>query len=77
MGSGPAERVGGRRAPSGAALLQDDVTAAVRAAVFDELAALGYGRMSIEGVARRAKVGKPAIYRRWPSKQAMVVALVT
>jgi AcrR family transcriptional regulator len=66
-----------RRTPSGAAVLQDDVTAAVRTAVFAELAAVGYGRLSIEGVARRAKVGKPAIYRRWPSKQAMVVALVS
>ena len=34
----------------------------------------GYGGLSINGVAARAKVGRPTIYRRWPSKAALVVA---
>ena len=66
-----------RRAPAGAAVLQEDVTAAITAAVFEELAAIGYGRLSIEGVAKRARVGKTAVYRRWPTKQAMVVAALS
>ena len=37
------------------------------------LAEEGYERMSIESVAHRAGVGKPTIYRRWSSKQAMVI----
>lgn len=66
-----------RRAPAGAAVLQEDVTDAIRAAVFSELAKVGYGRMSIEGVARRAGVGKTAVYRRWRSKPHMVIDLVS
>jgi AcrR family transcriptional regulator len=42
-----------------------------------ELAAVGYGRLSIEAVARRAGVGKTAIYRRWSTKLEMVLELVT
>jgi AcrR family transcriptional regulator len=66
-----------RRVPAGAAVLQADVTDAIRQAFFAELAQCGYGRLSIEAVARRASVGKPAIYRRWRSKQDMAVALIS
>ena len=65
------------RVPAGAAVLQGDVTEAIRQAFFSELAESGYGRLSIEAVARRATVGKPAIYRRWRSKQDMAVALIS
>ena len=65
------------RIPAGAAVLQADVTEAIRQAFFAELAQCGYGRLSIEAVARRASVGKPAIYRRWRSKQDMAVALIS
>jgi AcrR family transcriptional regulator len=64
------------RTPGGP-VLQDSVTEAIMAAFFEELAANGYGRLSVEAVAKRAGAGKAAIYRRWPSKQAMVVALVS
>ncbi|GAA1750357.1 TetR/AcrR family transcriptional regulator [Streptomonospora arabica] len=50
---------------------------AIQAAVFTELAKHGYGRLSIEAVARRAGVGKTAIYRRWSSKLQMVVEVVS
>ncbi|WP_419795985.1 TetR/AcrR family transcriptional regulator [Streptomyces mexicanus] len=66
-----------RRAPAGAAVLREDVTAAIRAAVFEELAAVGYARMSIEGIARRAGVGKTAVYRRWRSKLHLVLDIVS
>ncbi|MFC5910220.1 TetR/AcrR family transcriptional regulator [Streptacidiphilus monticola] len=66
-----------KRQPAGAALLRDDVTEAIRAAVFEELAANGYGRLSIEAVARRAGVGKTAVYRRWRSKLPMVIDVVS
>ncbi|GGW35294.1 TetR family transcriptional regulator [Streptomyces lucensis JCM 4490] len=66
-----------RRAPAGAAVLREDVTDAIRAAVFGELAAVGYARMSIEGIARRAGVGKTAVYRRWRSKLHLVLDVVS
>ncbi|WP_329119960.1 TetR/AcrR family transcriptional regulator [Streptomyces sp. NBC_01353] len=65
-----------RRAPAGAAVLREDVTEAIRTAVFEELAAVGFARMSIEGIARRAGVGKTAVYRRWKSKLSLVLDLV-
>ncbi|SFW63855.1 TetR/AcrR family transcriptional regulator [Amycolatopsis australiensis] len=64
------------REPAGAALLQESVTAAITRAMFDQLAEIGYARMSMDAVARRAGVGKAAVYRRWPSKQAMLIDLV-
>jgi len=38
---------------------------------------VGYGRLSIDAVAKRAGVGKAAIYRRWASKLDMTVALTS
>lgn len=73
----PANRPPRRRAPAGAAVLREDVTDAIRAAVFAELAAVGFARMSIEGIARRAGVGKTAVYRRWKSKLSLVLDLVS
>ncbi len=58
-------------------MLREDVTEAIRAAVFEELAAVGFARMSIEGIARRAGVGKTAVYRRWRSKLHLVLDLVS
>ncbi|GAA3220253.1 TetR/AcrR family transcriptional regulator [Nonomuraea helvata] len=65
-----------KRKPAGAAVPQAGVTAAIERAMFDELLEKGYARMSMEAVARRAGVGKAALYRRWPSKEAMLVDLV-
>ncbi|MGG2462669.1 TetR/AcrR family transcriptional regulator [Streptomyces sp. RGM 3693] len=73
---GPAAS-GARRAPAGAAVLREDKTAAIRAAVFEELAAVGFARMSIEGIARRAGVGKTAVYRRWRSKLHLVLDVIS
>ena len=38
---------------------------------------MGYGRLSIDAVAKRAGVGKAAIYRRWRSKLDITVALTS
>jgi AcrR family transcriptional regulator len=61
---------------AGAAVLRGDITTALRRALLEELAAVGYGRLSIEAVARRAGVAKTAVYRRWHSKLEMVVEVV-
>lgn len=57
-------------------MLQDHVTAALSAAALDELALAGYARLSMEAVARRAGVGKAALYRRWKTKQELVVTVL-
>jgi AcrR family transcriptional regulator len=44
----------------------------IRQAVLEELAAFGYGKLSIEAVARRAGVGKSTIYRHWNDKVDLV-----
>ncbi|MFD4631881.1 TetR/AcrR family transcriptional regulator [Streptomyces sp. NPDC058284] len=75
--SRPAGEQPRRRVPAGAAVLREDVTEAIRSAVFEELASVGYARMSIEGIARRAGVGKTAVYRRWRSKLHLVLDLVS
>jgi AcrR family transcriptional regulator len=41
-------------------------------AVLAELSDVGYGSMTIEGVAARAGVGKSTIYRHWPGKLELV-----
>jgi TetR/AcrR family transcriptional regulator, regulator of autoinduction and epiphytic fitness len=41
-------------------------------AVLDELGAVGYGALTIEGVAARAGVGKSTIYRHWSGKLDLV-----
>lgn len=61
----------------GRAALKADVTDGIIEAVLDELADVGYGKLSMDGVARRARAGKAALYRRWPSKQDMVLDAVT
>jgi AcrR family transcriptional regulator len=61
---------------AGAAVLRGEITTALRRALLEELAAVGYGRLSIEAVARRAGVAKTAVYRRWTSKLEMVLEAV-
>ncbi|HWC38870.1 MAG TPA: TetR/AcrR family transcriptional regulator [Acidimicrobiales bacterium] len=52
-------------------------SAAAHRAILDAVLALlaeeGFGRLSIEGVAARAGVGKATVYRRWPSKVPLVI----
>ncbi|MEV4143435.1 TetR/AcrR family transcriptional regulator [Amycolatopsis sp. NPDC049691] len=64
------------RPVSGGAVLRRQVTDAITEAAFAELAETGYARTSMDAVARRAGVGKAALYRRWRSKQAMFAELI-
>jgi AcrR family transcriptional regulator len=45
---------------------------AIYEAVLQQLSTVGFGAMTIEGVASAAHTGKAAIYRRWPSKEELV-----
>lgn len=63
--------------PRGAALLRPHLTRSIWRAALIELARVGYDQMSMDAVARRAGVGKAAVYRRWSSKEAMIVAMIT
>lgn len=46
---------------------------AIRTATLDLLAEVGYDGVTMDRVAARARTGKATIYRRWPSKIAMVL----
>jgi AcrR family transcriptional regulator len=66
--SGPGRRRDAGR-PRGATVVTT-VLAAVRA----ELAETGFEGLSVERVARRAEVNKTSVYRRWPTREALVAA---
>ena len=63
-------------AARGSARLREQLTRSIEVAVIDELAEAGYGRFSVGSVARRAGVGKAAIYRRWATKTDMIAGLL-
>ena len=50
---------------------------AVESAIFDaviaELAEVGFGRLTFDGVAERAGTGKSPLYRRWPDTTSLVI----
>jgi AcrR family transcriptional regulator len=50
------------------------IDAAVLEAALAVLDEVGYGRLTLEAVARRAGTTKPAIYRRWRGRQQLVLA---
>ena len=47
---------------------------AILDAAWAELSEVGYTALTIEAVAKRAGTSKPVIYRRWPSRAALVIA---
>jgi AcrR family transcriptional regulator len=46
---------------------------AILEAAYAELTEVGYTAFTVEGVAARARTGKASIYRRWPTKQELVM----
>ena len=50
---------------------------AILGAALEILNAQGYKGLTIDGVAARAGVGRPTIYRRWASKAELVVTALT
>ncbi|MEX2623291.1 MAG: TetR/AcrR family transcriptional regulator [Acidimicrobiia bacterium] len=53
-----------------------ETDAAILRATCDLFAELGYDGMSVEAVAARAGVGKATIYRRWSSKDDLIIAAI-
>lgn len=49
-----------------------DIDARVLQAGVELFAEVGWKAFNLDGVARRAKVGKAALYRRWPSKEKLI-----
>jgi AcrR family transcriptional regulator len=56
--------------------LDPDIDEAIEAATLALLSERGFARMSMEAIAAAAKVGKPAIYRRFPDKAALVADVI-
>lgn len=50
-----------------------ELLAAVRSAVIEELAEVGLGRLTMEGIARRAETAKTSLYRRWASPHEVLL----
>jgi AcrR family transcriptional regulator len=53
------------------------VDAAVAEATRAVLAEHGFGGATVEAIAARAGVGKATIYRRWPSREALLLGVMS
>ena len=47
---------------------------AILAAAWEQLVETGYGGFSYEAIAERARTSKPVLYRRWPTREALLLA---
>ncbi len=63
-------------APAGRPL-DPNISQAILDATLEVLAQTGYAKLSIEAVAQRAGVHRPAVYRRWPTKLDLVAAAIS
>ncbi|MFC5816638.1 TetR/AcrR family transcriptional regulator [Nonomuraea harbinensis] len=51
----------------------EELAAAIYRATLDELAESGYAKLTMERVAERARASKASLYRRWPTRVALVM----
>jgi AcrR family transcriptional regulator len=54
----------------------EELEATILDAAWAEIHEHGYARLTIEGVAARARTGKQVLYRRWPNRAELAVAAV-
>jgi AcrR family transcriptional regulator len=54
----------------------EELESALLEAAWDELVEAGFAKMTMESVAARAKTGVAVLYRRWPRKDALVMAAI-
>jgi AcrR family transcriptional regulator len=66
----------GRRVGAGGRRIDSSRDAVILQAALDGLAERGYDLLTMDEIAARARAGKGAIYRRWPSKAALVADAV-
>jgi len=52
----------------------EELESALLVSAWEELVEVGYGRLTMESVARRARTSEPVLYRRWPNKNQLVMA---
>jgi len=74
--SQPGQALGEEEQLTGARRRGDILENAILQAAWDELGEVGYARLTMEGIAVRAKTNKTAVYRRWPNKAKIVVAAI-
>lgn len=51
----------------------DELNRAIFAAALDELTEVGYQRLTMEGIAERARTSKASLYRRWAGRAELVM----
>ncbi|WP_333486806.1 TetR/AcrR family transcriptional regulator [Nonomuraea corallina] len=51
----------------------EELASAIYRATLDELAESGYAKLTMERVAERARASKASLYRRWPTRVALVM----
>jgi AcrR family transcriptional regulator len=54
----------------------EELEAALLSAAWDELVEAGFGKLTMESVAARARTGVAVLYRRWPRKDDLVMAAI-
>lgn len=63
----------GRRGHESGRRLDETRDPVILRAALDGLADVGYDRLTMDDIAARARAGKGALYRRWPSKASLII----